>query len=200
MQRCSASKKGLAYLPLVKSAGAVLFLVSLGACTNNQIELPNVEVPNMKVTLPDVDTSSPLAGEIIEGDYIAAYSKIARGLRQCWLKEGTPLSKTQFFARNKTTGAEKKSDIFIHKPAQAPKRGPRIFSIHLKPEGKGTKIHLDNRSLAAKTEANVTKDIRAWVKGSQGCIDHKAEEGQEKAEVKTSEKKNIPLPNKKVAP
>ena len=200
MQRCSASKKGLAYLPLVKSAGAVLFLVSLGACTNNQIELPNVEVPNMKVTLPDVDTSSPLAGEIIEGDYIAAYSKIARGLRQCWLKEGTPLSKTQFFARNKTTGAEKKSDIFIHKPAQAPKRGPRIFSIQLKPEGKGTKIHLDNRSLAAKTEANVTKDIRAWVKGSQGCIDHKAEEGQEKAEVKTSEKKNIPLPNKKVAP
>ena len=197
MQRCSASKKGLAYLPLVKSAGAVLFLVSLGACTNNQIELPNVEVPNMKVTLPDVDTSSPLAGEIIEGDYIAAYSKIARGLRQCWLKEGTPLSKTQFFARNKTTGTEKKSDIFIHKPAQAPKRGPRIFSIHLKPEGKGTKIHLDNRSLAAKTEANVTKDIRAWVKGSQGCIDHKAEEGQEKAEVKTSEKKNIPLPNKK---
>ena len=200
MQTCSGHESCSACQLVSKYAGAVLVffaILNLTACAKNQIELPTVEVPNVKVSLPDVDTSSPLAGELIEGDYIAVYSKIARGLRQCWLKEGTPLSKTQFFARNRTTGAEKKSDIFIHKPAQAPKRGPRIFSIHLKPEGKGTKIHLDNRSLAAKTEANVTKDIRAWVKGSQGCIDHKAEEGHEKAEVKTSEKKNIPLPNKK---
>lgn len=187
MQQQVLKGSGLVCLARCKSVCIPLTLfsiISLTACSNNQVELPNVKLPDVKVSLPGGDISSPLAGEVIEGEYIAAYSKIARGLRQCWLKEGTALSNAQFFARNKTAGVEKKSDIFIHKPAEAPKRGPRIFSIHLKPEGKGTKVFLDNRSLTEKTEANVTKDIRAWIKGSEGCLDHSTKEGQEKLETK----------------
>lgn len=178
-------------------AGAVLLLCT--ACAKNPIEIPEVDISSVKVPLADADLTSSLSGEIVKGNYIAIYSRIALGLRQCWLVDGSPLGKAQFFARNKADGSEKKADIFIHKPAVHPKRGPRIFSVHLKPESANTtEVRLDNRHLTPQNETNVTKDIRNWMQGEKSCTDHVAEKQKENPEKNASKKtKKITLPVRK---
>lgn len=164
---------------LLRSGACFSILLCMTACAQNSIEIPKVNLSSVKVPLTDVDVTSSLSGEIVEGDYIRAYSRIALGLRQCWLVEGSPLEKAQFFARNKADSSERKADIFIHKPAIHPKRGPRIFSIHLKPRSNGTEVRLDNRHLTPQNETNVTKDIRNWIKGEKSCTDHAAQKQKE---------------------
>lgn len=172
---------------LLRSGACFSILLCLSACAQNPIEIPKVNLSSVKVPLTDVDVTSSLSGEIVEGDYIRAYSRIALGLRQCWLVEGSPLEKAQFFARNKADGSEKKADIFIHKPAVHPKRGPRIFSVHLKPRSNGTEVRLDNRHLTPQNETNVTKDIRNWIKGEKSCTDHAAQTQKEQPETGATE-------------
>lgn len=177
-------------------AGAVL--LSLSACAKSPIEIPEVNLSSVKVPLTDVDTTSSLSGEIVKGNYITAYSRIALGLRQCWLVDGSPLENSQFFARNKADGVEKKADIFIHRPAIHPKRGPRIFSVHLKSRSNGTEVRLDNRHLTPLNEKNVTKDIRNWIKGEKSCTDHAAQKLKENPKISaTKETAKITLPVRK---
>lgn len=103
-----------------------------------------------------------------EMDYIHTYAAIATGLQKCWLADKMPLQKSQFFARTKNKG-EEKSDIFVHGPAESPKRGPRIFSVHLTPKGAGTELLFDNRLLDPLTESKVRADVNRWAKGEEGC-------------------------------
>jgi hypothetical protein len=175
-------------------AGAVL--LSCAACAKNPIEIPEVDISSVKVPSVSTDLTSSLNGEVVKGNYITIYSRIALRLRQCWLVDGSPLGKAQFFARNKADGSEKKADIFIHKPAVPPKRGPRIFSVHLKPHSNGTEVRLDNRHLTPQNEENVTRDIRNWIKGEKSCTDHAAEkqkENPEKNVIKKIEKITLPV-------
>lgn len=135
----------------------------------SKISLAALKFPKMQTPLLDVDVTSSLSGEIVKGDYITAYSRIALGLRQCWMGETQPLENSKFFARNNVDGEEKKSDIYVHQPAEHPKRGPRIFSVHLKPRSTGTEVRMDNRLLEPKIERYITKDIRRWIGGGEGC-------------------------------
>ncbi|GJM02818.1 MAG: hypothetical protein DHS20C08_13190 [Rhodomicrobium sp.] len=116
-------------------------------------------------------TSAITPTKKIELDYIHAYAAIASGLKKCWLADKMPLQKSQFFARTKNEGEARKSDIFVHGPAVSPKRGPRIFSVHLKPRGKNTDLLFDNRLLDPLTEAKVEKDVKRWAAGGEGCSD-----------------------------
>lgn len=118
----------------------------------------------------EVEFTSALASSPkVELDYIHAYAAIARGLQQCWLADKMPLQKSKFFARTKNKGEAKKSDIFVHGPAVSPKRGPRIFSVHLTPNGKGTALTFDNRLLDPLTEEKVRADVNRWASGGEGC-------------------------------
>lgn len=175
---------------------------SVSAEPSSKISLAALKFPNMKTPLLDVDVTSSLSGEIVKGDYITAYSRIALGLRQCWMAEKLPLENSKFFARNNVDGEEKKSDIYVHKPAEHPKRGPRIFSVHLKPRATGTEVRMDNRLLEPKIERYITKDIRRWVGGGEGCGDYKdiVSASDSQADVVSAEKQvavKIPAPVKK---
>lgn len=166
----SGQRSACGTLCLIKTICLPLTLVlGLAACAQSPIAVPKMQVPLM-----DVDVTSSLSGEIVKGSYITAYSNIALGLRQCWLGDKQPLQKAQFFARNKATGNDKKSDLFVHGPAVHPKRGPRIFSVHLKPRGTDTEVRMDNRLLDQLNEQRLTKDLRRWIKGEKGCLEHKS--------------------------
>lgn len=176
--------------------------VAMAGCAKSPVTIPDIKIPSVKLPLVDVDITSSLSGEVVDGDYITAYSRIALGLRQCWLAENKPLSNAQFFARNKADGSEKKSDIFVHGPAVHPKRGPRIFSIHLKPRSSRTEVRLDNRKLSAENETNVTKDVRRWIEGKEDCLDHKVSTGETAQNATIPEKtpqktQSITLPKRK---
>lgn len=190
----------------MKQQGLVAILtLNLEGCLRALILLVSAMVAGcaqspVKVIPLSVDTTSALASEKITTDYIAAYNYIARGIRKCWLADKKPLQKSQFFARTNVKGEEKKAAIFIHAPAPSPKRGPRIFSVHLIPISTGTELRFDNRSLDPLNEQRLSKDIRQWAIGKTDCLDHStsneitpASLDKRDAEIKAK----IPLPKRK---
>lgn len=114
-------------------------------------------------------TSSLATSSKVEMDYIRTYAAVARGLNQCWLADNKPLQHARLFARTKNKGENRKSDIFLHEPAESPKRGPRIVSVHLSPAGKGTDLRIANQKLDSREEALFENDVRRWASGGEGC-------------------------------
>ncbi len=143
--------------------GALLLLAS---CTSSLV--PKVELPKV-----ELDINPNIKGEVINLNYIAAYSVIAKGVQHCWLADKKPLAKAQFFARTNTKDKTPRSDIYLHKAEKGRKRGPRIISVHLEPKGEATEIRVDNRLLDPLNLAHFNNDIRHWVKGGEGCPAHK---------------------------
>ena len=149
--------------PFAKGALFSGILLILASCTNTNDIIPKVEL----------DINPNIKGEVVEMNYIAAYSAIAKGVQHCWLADKKPLAKAQFFARTNTKDKTPRSDIYLHKAEKGRKRGPRIISVHLEPKGEATEIRVDNRLLDPLNHPHFNTDIRHWVKGGGGCPEHK---------------------------
>lgn len=165
----------------VGAGGWLAALTLLSACTSPSEFIPKV----------DLEINPNIKGETVEMNYIAAYSVIAKGVQQCWLAEGKPLSKAQFFARTNTKAQTPRSDIYLHKTEKGRKRGPRIVSVHLEPKGTATEIRVDNRQLDPITLTHFNTDIRHWLNGNGECRKHQTE-GEiipKSVEKKSKEKK-----------
>ncbi len=118
----------------------------------------------------DVNFTSSLGTSAkVELDFVRTYAAVARGLNQCWLADNKPLQHAKLFARTKNKGDNQKSDIFLHEPAESPKRGPRIVSVHLSPAGKGTDLRIANQKLDSREQALFENDVRRWAAGGEGC-------------------------------
>ena len=160
-----ASKEPWRFMQKALLVGVVLLLAN---CSSPLV--PKVDLPKL-----DLDVNPNIKGELIEMNYIAAYSVIARGIQHCWLADKKPLAKAQFFARTNTKDKTPRSDIYLHKAEKGRKRGPRIISVHLEPKGNATEIRVDNRLLDPLNHTHFNNDIRHWVKGGGGCSEHRNE-------------------------
>ncbi len=170
-------------------ASLLLLIIPIG-CSQNSVSVGG----------PQELTTSALPAKQIDLDYITAYSNIARGIRTCWLADKKPLQNSQFFTRTNNRQSAKTALISVHAPAEHPKRGPRIFSVHLKKRADGSELRINNRLLDPINNKHLVSDIHQWAKGESNCPEHRNSNEITPASLARRDalrELNIPLPKRK---
>ena len=120
------------------------------------------------------EVSSIIAPERPEvpGRPVEAYTRIARGLKSCWLAPTAPLglSKAYIFAAEAfPADAGGKAFIIIYERTPDGRRGLKAFAVALEPDGEDTKLGTENFRVPAPLGGQMLNDVRRWAGGEVGC-------------------------------
>ena len=120
------------------------------------------------------EVSSILAPESPEvpGKPVEAYTRIARGLKGCWLAPTAPLglAKAYVYAAE-AFPADKGGKAFIVIYVRTPvgERGLKSFAVALEPDGEHTKLGVENYRVQEPFGGQMLADVRRWAGGEAGC-------------------------------
>jgi hypothetical protein len=121
------------------------------------------------------EVASILAPESPEvpGKPVEAYTRIARGLKGCWLAPTAPLglSKSYVFAAE-AFPADRGGRAFIVIYERTPdgRRGLRAFAVALEPDGENSKLGIENARIPEPFGTQIMGDVRRWAGGEAGCV------------------------------
>lgn len=120
------------------------------------------------------EVSSILAPESPEvpGKPVEAYTRIARGLKGCWLAPTAPLGVGQayvFAAEAFPADKGGKAFIVIYERTPAGERGLKAFAVALEPDGEHTKLGVENYRVPEPFGAQMLSDVRRWAGAEAGC-------------------------------
>ena len=120
------------------------------------------------------EVSSILAPESPEvpGRPVEAYTRIARGLKGCWLAPTAPLGLDKryvFAAEADPQDKGGKAFIVIYERTPAGERGLKAFAVALEPDGDNSKLGSENYRVPEPFGAQMLGDVRRWAGGESGC-------------------------------
>ena len=120
------------------------------------------------------EVSSILAPESPEvpGKPVEAYTRIARGLKSCWLAPTAPLGLAkayQFAAEAFPADKGGKAFIVIYERTPEGERGLKAFAVALEPDGDNSKLGVENYRVAEPFGGQMQGDVRRWAGGESGC-------------------------------
>lgn len=120
------------------------------------------------------EVSSILAPESPEfpGKPVEAYTRIARGLKTCWLAPTAPLGLNKayvFAAEAEPADKGGKAFIVIYERTPDGERGLKAFAVALEPDGENSKLGTENYRIAEPFGAQMLGDVRRWAAGEAGC-------------------------------
>ncbi len=117
--------------------------------------------------LPDI--TGALGGIAVKEPPVAAYIRLARHIRTCWLlAEEAPLAGLKFHART-STGAEPSAAITLLHVPEGRRRGLPAYSIRLLPRGEGAAAYAENHRLDEAVAARLRSDLVRWGQGAETC-------------------------------
>lgn len=120
------------------------------------------------------EVSSILAPESPEvpGRPVEAYTRIARGLKTCWLAPTAPLGVDRayvFAAEAFPADKGGKAYIVIYERTPDGERGLKAFAVALEPDGENSKLGMENFRVAEPFGGQMLADVRRWAGGEAGC-------------------------------
>lgn len=108
----------------------------------------------------------------VPGKPVEAYTRIARGLKSCWLAPTAPLglAKAYVYAAE-AFPADKggKAFIVIYERTPEGERGLKSFAVALEPDGAHTKLGMENYRVQEPFGGQMLADVRRWAGGEAGC-------------------------------
>lgn len=120
------------------------------------------------------EVSSILAPESPEvpGKPVEAYTRVARGLKGCWLAPTAPLGLDKGYVFAAEAAPEDKGGkafIVIYERTPDGERGLKAFAVALEPDGENSKLGTENYRVPEPFGAQMLADVRRWAGGESGC-------------------------------
>lgn len=120
------------------------------------------------------EVSSILAPESPEfpGKPVEAYTRIARGLKSCWLAPTAPLGLNKayvFAAEAEPADKGGKAFIVIYERTPDGERGLKAFAVALEPDGENSKLGTENYRVPEPFGGQMLGDVQRWAGGETGC-------------------------------
>jgi hypothetical protein len=121
------------------------------------------------------EVSSILAPESPEvpGKPVEAYTRIARGLKGCWLGPTAPLGIDKAYVFAAEVFPEDKGGkafIVIYERTPEGTRGLKAFAVALEPDGENSKLGMENFRVSEPFGRQMLADVRRWAGGEAGCM------------------------------
>ncbi|MEZ5926679.1 MAG: hypothetical protein R3D57_20105 [Hyphomicrobiaceae bacterium] len=108
----------------------------------------------------------------VPGSPVGAYTRIARGLKGCWLAPTAPLGYAKayvFAAEAEPADRGGKAFIVIYERTPVGERGLKAFAVALEPDGENSKLGVENFRIAEPFGRQMLADVRRWAGGEAGC-------------------------------
>jgi len=159
-------------------AGLFAVAVGVSACAGASLPPPGTTSPittsgNSPLTLVDplgVTKSTGLTGSVlVPGNLVSVYSRLARGLNRCWLRDGRPLGREYVMYAKVDPAPATSGSLTVHLRAALGRRGLKAYSIDLSDSGGQTRVTTTNLKLLPRQSAGIGKDVERWAVGGAGC-------------------------------
>ncbi len=104
----------------------------------------------------------------------SVYTRLARGLNRCWLKDGRPLGREYVLYAKVDPAPASNGTISIHFRSPTGRKALKAYQIDLIGAGEQTRVTTTNLKLLPRESKAISRDVERWALSGADCSTRKA--------------------------
>lgn len=119
--------------------------------------------------LGDAAATGITGSTLVPATLVSVYSRMARGLNRCWLRDGKPLGKTYVLHAAIDPSPASAGGITVHLRSPTGRRGLKAYHVDLSETGGQTRVTTTNMKLLPRQSRGLTRDLLRWSISGSDC-------------------------------